>query len=160
MTPTARTEKAISKWLESSSEVPEIARSDWERGRPAILRTGVRYDAVRMPSSLVHAAVESVEPEAVARALADRLSGPVIADPVAWYYALVPRGTCETWNSPLAVVRGHGSWLGIPPADHTDPSAPGVYWAVPVTETGDLCDAEAVAELLAAGARIDGTTTP
>ncbi|MFD8965502.1 hypothetical protein ACFV0C_10935 [Streptomyces sp. NPDC059568] len=93
-------------------------------------------------------------------ALAERLGGPVIADPVAWYYALVPRGTSETWQSPLADVRGRGSWLGIPSADRTDPSTSGVYWIVPVTTTGDLCDADAVAELLAAGASVDGTAPP
>ncbi|MGW6744980.1 hypothetical protein ACWGDX_30295 [Streptomyces sp. NPDC055025] len=157
MTPTPRTEQSIARWLESSSEVPEIARSDWQSGRPAILRTGVRYDAIRMPSDLVHAAVESTEPEAVTRALADRLGGPVIADPVAWHYALVPRGT--TWTSPLAEIRGRGSWLGIPSTDRTDPSVPGVYWAVPVTTTGDLCDPDAVAELLRVGSeRLEATS--
>ncbi|MGW6739739.1 hypothetical protein ACWGDX_03150 [Streptomyces sp. NPDC055025] len=112
-----------------------------------------------MPATLVHAAVESAEPEAVARVLAARLGGLVIADPVAWYYALVPRGT--TWTSPLAEIRGRGSWLGIPSTDRTDPSGPGVYWAVPLANTAGLCDPEAVAELLADGqTRLDGTSAP
>ena len=71
---------AISGWLTSTTRHPEIAEQDWAVGRPAILRTGIIYDAVRMPMELVHAAVQSTVPNEVARALAKALDGPAPAD--------------------------------------------------------------------------------
>ncbi|MFF3749879.1 hypothetical protein ACFYYH_05355 [Streptomyces sp. NPDC002018] len=150
---THTTERAIMRWLLSSTHVPDIARADWADGRPAILRTGGAYDAVRMPRELVLAAVGRTEPDEVNAVLADVLGGPVICQPGSWYYALVPTGTCETWRSPLAVVRGSGGWLGIPRTDRTEPTAVAAYWAVPVETVGRLCSADAVADLLDAGHR-------
>ncbi len=153
----ARTETAILRWLTSSSPVPAAAHEAWQDGRPAILRTGGLYDAVKMPLALVHAAAGSSEPKAVAGVLAEVLDGPVICDPGRWYYALVPPGTCETWRIVEAVVRGPGAWLGIPRPDCTEPTSVATYWAVPATEVRKLCSAAAVAELLRVGrARLEG----
>ncbi|MGW6235316.1 hypothetical protein [Streptomyces sp. NPDC055094] len=145
----AQTESAIARWLTSSSRASEVAA--WQDGRPAILRTGGPYDAVRMPLSLVHAAAGSNAQDVVAGVLAEMLDGPVICDPGRWYYALVPPGTCETWRSAEAVVRGPGAWLGIPRPDRTTPTSVATYWAVPAAEVRKLCSAEAVAELLRVG---------
>ncbi|MFE7123897.1 hypothetical protein [Streptomyces sp. NPDC057617] len=145
---TRTTETAITRWLLSSSHIPDIARADWQDGRPAVLRTGGAYDAVRMPQELVHAAVGCTGPDQVSAALAEALDGPVICQPGSWYYALVPAGTCGTWRSPLGVVRGTGGWLGIPRTDRSEPTAVAPYWAVPVQTAGKLCSADAVAELL------------
>ncbi|MFE2600094.1 hypothetical protein ACFXCZ_27005 [Streptomyces sp. NPDC059396] len=142
---------AISRWLMSSSQVPSIARADWAYGRPALLRTGEIFDAVKMPKDLVHAAVASSDPADVSAALAEALEGPVICQPGTSYYALVPAGTCETWRSPLAVVRGKGGWLGIPREDHTGPGHVATYWTVPVSQVDGLCSPDAVADLLATG---------
>ncbi|MGW6771360.1 hypothetical protein ACWGBX_13170 [Streptomyces sp. NPDC055037] len=153
-------ESAIARWLTSSSHTPAVAHEAWRDGRPAILRTGDPYDAVRMPPTLIHAAVDSSVPDVVAGALADALEGPVICQPGVWYYALVPPGTCETWRSAEAVVRGRGGWLGIPRPDHTEPTPVTPYWAVPVEQVGMLSSAEAVAELLRVGrAQVEGTAT-
>ncbi|MFD8916258.1 hypothetical protein [Streptomyces sp. L-9-10] len=123
-----------------------------------MLRTGRAYDAVKMPLTLVHAAAGSSAPDVVAGVLAEALDGPVICHPSAWYYALVPPGTCETWRVAEAVVRGPGAWLGIPRPDRTEPTAVTPYWAVPVGQAGKLCTAEAVAELLRVGrTRFEGT---
>ncbi|WP_046495100.1 hypothetical protein [Streptomyces odonnellii] len=152
---------AIARWLMSSSQVPSIAREDWAYGRPALLRTGVAFDAVKMPRELVHAAAASSDPATVSAALAEVLGGPVICQPGTWYYALVPPGTCAAWRSPLAVVRGEGGWLGIPREDQTEPHAVATYWTVPVSQVGGLCDPDAVAELLRVGReRLDPTTRP
>ncbi|MFJ9034872.1 hypothetical protein ACIRQP_41980 [Streptomyces sp. NPDC102274] len=107
-TPTA-IEGAIAQWLTLSSAHPAVAHEAWQDGRPAMLRTGGPYDAVRMPLTLVHAAADSSAPGVVASVLAEVLDGPVVCHPGAWYYALVPAGTCETWRSVEAVIRGPGS---------------------------------------------------
>lgn len=145
----AQTEAAISQWLVSCLREPAVALRDWSGGRHAILRTGVRYDAVKMPEQLVHAAVGSPAEATVADALATRLRGPVIRDPGGVYYALVPPQTTETWLSPSAVVLGRGAWLGVPRPDRTEP--PGLHWSVPVTDTRRVCDAGVVAEFLRVG---------
>ncbi|MFF2522213.1 hypothetical protein [Streptomyces liangshanensis] len=151
------TQKALARWLMSTIRTPDVAWQDWLNGRPAVLRTGVHFDAVRMPMELVHAAFSSTQPEIVSGGLAEVLDGPVIADPAAYYYALVPAGTAETWRSVLGVVRGRGGWLVVPRLDRTDPGGP--YWAVPPVKVGKLCGAVDVAELLRVGqARLDGTT--
>ncbi|MFF1957946.1 hypothetical protein ACFVWX_13270, partial [Streptomyces sp. NPDC058220] len=98
----AQTDAVISRWLLSSLDTPSVARLDWELGRPAVLRTGVVFDAVKMSPELVHAAVESTRPDLVGGALARTLDGPVICHPSAQYYALVAAQTTETWRSPLA----------------------------------------------------------
>ncbi|MER8067129.1 hypothetical protein ABTZ59_02265 [Streptomyces sp. NPDC094034] len=153
-------ESAISRWLTSSSPHPAVVREVWQDGRPAMLRTGNPYDAVKMPLPLVHAAADSSAPDVVAAVLAEALDGPVICHPRHWYYALVPAGTCGTWRGAEAVVRGPGGWLGIPRPDRTEPTPVTPYWAVPVKRPGKLCAAEAVAELLRAGrARLEGTAT-
>ncbi|RYJ26494.1 hypothetical protein CU044_3787 [Streptomyces sp. L-9-10] len=155
----AQTE-SIARWLTSSSPHPAVAREAWHAARPAMLRTGVPYDAVRMPLALVHAAAESSAPDVVAGVLAEVLDGPVICHPRHWYYALVPPGTCETWRSAEAVVRGRGGWLGIPRPDSTEPTPATPYWAVPVEQAGKLCSAAAVAKLLRVGRnRLEGVAS-
>ncbi|MFE2848754.1 hypothetical protein ACFXKS_35575 [Streptomyces scopuliridis] len=147
----AQTASAIDQWLTSSSPHPAVVHEAWQSGRPAMLRTGRAYDAVKMPLTLVHAAAGSSAPDVVASVLAEALDGPVICHPNAWYYALVPRGTCETWRAAEAVVRGPGAWLGIPRPDRTDPTPVTPYWAVPLEDVGKLCAPDAVAELLRVG---------
>ncbi|WP_030752878.1 hypothetical protein [Streptomyces sp. NRRL F-5135] len=93
---TAHLADPISRWLADVLSEPDTAWEDWDQGRPAILRTGVRFDAVRMHPDLVHAAVGHTSPEAVAAVLAVALTGPVICHPGVWYYALVPAQTSET----------------------------------------------------------------
>jgi hypothetical protein len=152
MTHTApATGTAISRWLMSTTRHREIAEEDWAAGRPAILRTGVLYDAVRMPQELVHAAVGSTVPGVVSGGLAEVIDGPVVCHPGQWFYALVPLGTCEVWRSAVAVARGRGGWLGIPGVDRTVPTSVAPYWAVPVEQIGGLCPSAAVTELLRVG---------
>ncbi|MFJ5227854.1 hypothetical protein [Streptomyces sp. NPDC088400] len=145
-----RTE-AVSRWLTSTTRHPDIAEKDWAAGRPAILRTGILYDTVRMPQELVHAAVGSTVPDSVSVALAEALDGPVVCHPGQWYYALVSPGTCEVWRSPVAAARGRGGWLAIPRVDRTEPAPVDPYWAVPVERIDRLCTPAAVSELLRVG---------
>lgn len=151
--PATRTDAStdVSRWLTSTTRHPEIAEQDWAAGRPAILRTGIIYDAIRMPQELVHAAVWSTVPNVVSGALAEVLDGPVVCHPGQWYYALVPPGTCEVWRSGVPVARGRGGWLGIPRVDRTEPAPVDPYWAAPVKRIDRLCLPSDVNELLSVG---------
>ncbi|MYV56492.1 hypothetical protein [Streptomyces sp. SID3212] len=144
-----RSEPAVTEWLLSSQDHPRIPLGDWSVGRPALLRGGRAFDAVRMRAELVHAAIGCTAPADVAAALAELLDGPVIADPGSWYYGLVPPRTTETWRSSLAVVLGSGSWIVVPVLTKEGPAGP--YWAVPPAQYGTLCDPQDLAELLRVG---------
>jgi hypothetical protein len=158
MTPTTETQEAIGRWLASSLREPDHAYHEWADGHVAILRTGRRFDAVRMPQELVHAAAGSMVPDVVNGALAEVLDGPVVCEPGRWYFALVPPGTCEVWRSGVSVVRGRGGWLGVPGVDRIVPTPVAPYWAVPVEQIGGLCPPAAVTELLRVGReRCEGT---
>ncbi|MGW2513631.1 hypothetical protein ACWC0A_30405 [Streptomyces scopuliridis] len=140
---------AISRWLASSIKEPVWAYEDWGRGRPAVLRCGIRFDAIRMPAPLMHAALGTTVPEDVPAALADALTGPVIADHAQWFYALVPVGTCERWREAHSVGRGIGAWLGVPRLDQLGPD--GVHWAQPIRRPGRLSEPNDVAALVRKG---------
>lgn len=116
-----------------------------------MLRAGGTFDAVRIPQELVHAAVHSTVEVVVNGALADILDGPVIRDPAKWYYALVPPGTAGAWRSRWGTVLGSGAWVAVPQVDRVE--GPGVHWAVPVEEVGQLCSAHRVATLLEHGGK-------
>ncbi|MFI5754301.1 hypothetical protein [Streptomyces sp. NPDC051569] len=139
----------LARWLVSAQEAPSVALRDWDLGRHALLRTGTAFDAVRMPEGLVHAAVGGGQPREVADALTLALLGPVICDPGACYYALVPRATAQTWRSPLAVVRSTGCWLTVPRTDRNELS--GIHWSVPPRTVGQLCAPADVDRLLRIG---------
>jgi hypothetical protein len=155
---TAETQVAVGRWLASSLREPEQAYQEWEHGRVAILRSGIRFDAVRMSEELVHAAAGSTVPGVVSGALAEVLDGPVVCHPGQWFYALVPPGTCEVWRSGVSVARGRGGWVGVPGVDRTVPSPVVPYWSVPVEQVGGLCPPAAVSGLLRVGReRCEGT---
>ncbi|MFE3736806.1 hypothetical protein [Streptomyces sp. NPDC059134] len=145
-----RSEAAIAGWLLKAAADPEIAKADWEEGRPAMLPLGGCFDAVKMQPDLVHAATANTAPVQVCDALARLVDGPMVCHPGTWFYALVPAGTTETWKSPDATVLGRGAWLGVPRLDSTRPASLLPYWAVPPKEVRQLCTPE-VADLLRAG---------
>ncbi|WP_244317934.1 hypothetical protein [Streptomyces chryseus] len=125
------------------------AQMEWSNQRVAMLPLGSRFDAVRMPVEIVHAAAASSDWQTVSGFLAETLNGPVIHDPYAWYYALVPPRTTVTWTSPFSRCVGRGAWLGVPRTDRLTPRGP--YWAVPMERAGDLCSPAAVAALVQLG---------
>ncbi|MER5771471.1 hypothetical protein [Streptomyces sp. NPDC001985] len=116
-----------------------------------MLPTGRRFDAVRMPGDIVHAAVGAVDHAPVSAGLTQALAGPVICD-TRWYYALVPPQTAETWTCPLAACLTTGAWVTVPRPDRSaEDTGAGLHWCVPMTRPGRLCDPEAVAALLQDG---------
>ncbi|MFI1017907.1 hypothetical protein [Streptomyces sp. NPDC020965] len=155
------TDSAIGRWLAESLAAPHEAWQDWQVDRFTMLPTGRRFDAVRMPGELVHAAIGDSGHVVVAGVLSAALSGPVVRDP-RWYYALVPPRTTETWTCGLTRCLGRGAWLVVPRTDQTHHT--GLHWCVPMTHPGRLCDPTTVAALISLGhQRIQNTrqgTTP
>ncbi|MBT2401144.1 hypothetical protein [Streptomyces sp. ISL-100] len=144
------TPTTVSGWLAHAHELPLTAETEWSDHNVAVLPLGNRFDAVRLPTEIVHAAAASDEQQKITGFLAEVIRGPVVHDPYAWYYALVPPQTTETWRAPFATCLGRGSWLGVPRADRITPVG-GPYWAVPMERAGDLCSPATVAHVVALG---------
>lgn len=147
-----RAARAVTEWLASAHDVPAQARREFDVG-VALVPTGTRFDAIRLPADVVHAAARSEDPDAVAVFLARILEdGAVIHDAYGvgvWYYALVPPGTYADWRVPGAECLRPGTWLGVPRPDLT--ARPGPHWTLPPGAVGSVCSARAVADLVALG---------
>ncbi|MFI1887386.1 hypothetical protein [Streptomyces jumonjinensis] len=135
-------------WLAEALDDPADALAAWDDGSHAILPAGWRFDTVRIPAELVHAAADSAIHSTLAEHLAD-FGGPVICDPARWYYALVPPQTSETWASGLAHCLSRGAWLGVPRTDLSEHAH--LHWCVPMEYPARLCDPGAVAALIERG---------
>ncbi|GGP77402.1 hypothetical protein GCM10010278_64810 [Streptomyces melanogenes] len=144
--------RAITDWLASAHHIPAQARREFDVGI-ALFPTGEKFDAIRLPAEVVHAAASSEDPDIIATFLAEALkAGAVIHDAYGvgvWYYALVPPGTYADWRTPGAECLRPGTWLGVPRLDLT--TRPGPHWALPPRAIGSVCTAHAVADLVASG---------
>ena len=145
--------QAIREWL--ASGLPAGTKPD--RTAPAgvtMLPLGEVITAVRMSARLVHAAVGTEDPKALATRMAEMLCGPVIHDAAGTgrpYYALTPHRERE-WPLPGdAAYRSTGTWLGFPDLDRRGPH--GVHWVVAPRYRGDLCRIEYVGEFILQGIR-------
>ncbi|MFI1104996.1 hypothetical protein [Streptomyces melanogenes] len=150
---TDRTTRAVTDWLASAHPVPAQARREFDVGI-ALVPTGGKVDAIRLPAPIVHAAAGSESPDAVAAFLAAALpgGGAVIHDAYGvgvWYYALVPPGTYTAWQATGAECLRPGTWLGVPRLDLT--ARPGPHWTLPPRAVGTLCTAQAVSDLITLG---------
>lgn len=147
-----QTSRALTDWLASAHHVPAQARREFDVGI-ALVPTGEKFDAIRLPAPVVHAAAGSEDPDAVAAYLAQALAdGAVIHDAYGigvWYYALVPPGTYANWQAPGVECLRPGTWLGVPRPDLI--ARPGPYWALPPHTAGSVCAAQAVADLVTLG---------
>ncbi|PKV83399.1 hypothetical protein [Streptomyces sp. TLI_146] len=98
----SRASKAITDWLASAHRLPSQARREFDVGI-VLLPTGEKFDAIRLPAEVVHAAAGGDAPEAVGAFLAETLeNGAVIHDAYGvgvCYYALVPPGTGDNWRT-------------------------------------------------------------
>ncbi|MEO3976279.1 hypothetical protein [Streptomyces sp. CAU 1734] len=150
---TTTTAYAIEEWLAGSRNNPSEPLNDWTQRSYTVLPMGVRFDAVRIPSDLVHAAVDTaddgVDHTVVADALRLAVAGPVLADHTRWYYALVPPQSTDKWPCGLARCLGRGAWIVTPRATITDHI--GVHWCVPMDHPGALCDPARVVALIERG---------
>ncbi|WP_239072119.1 hypothetical protein [Streptomyces bauhiniae] len=137
---------AVRDWLAGAHAYPGQVRREWARCGLALLPLGFRFDAVRIPGDLVHAAVGSL-------AAGDALDGPVIHDVRtlgATYWALVPHQ--DDWTGdPDTPLLSHGTYLGVPDLTVTGP--PGSFWVTTPRRRHHLCRAEEVLALIACGRR-------
>ncbi|MCF3122910.1 hypothetical protein IPZ68_24845 [Streptomyces arenae] len=137
-------------------DAPEQARREWSDTGVALLPLGRHFDAVRLSDALVHAAVGSTAPEAVAACLEKALRGPVIHDSRTMggtYYALMRPIGRKRWRYQDIVPRlGAHSYLGVPTLTRTKPS--GTHWVVLPKFEGDLCEPSAVEGLVTAGSAV------
>ncbi|GGO54274.1 hypothetical protein [Streptomyces lasiicapitis] len=138
---------AIADWFARAHPVPRQAMSEWANHGIALLPLGERFDAIRVPGRLVHAAVGTTRAEVVEQALADWLHGPVICDTrtgSGCYYALVAPDAA--WEGPGDRLRT-GTYLAVPRIGKQ--VSPVTYWAVPPQRRGQLCDPAHLHALLA-----------
>lgn len=139
----------VSDWLASAHPTPDVAHHEWRLSGIALIPTGRVFDAVRLPSAVVHGAVGSAVPELVRTRLGDLAGGAVIHDayePGRWYYALARPGERA---APEAYRLEEGTWLGIPAPHRT--ARPGAYWTRPPRHREDFCSPHGLAELLRVG---------
>lgn len=150
-------------WLASAHPSPIQAQREWSSiASVALIPLGERFDAVRIPETLVHAVTGSDTHSVVDSRLAEYLNGgPVIRDPHSHrYYALVPPGAMSEWQSPAAACLGQGTYLGVPHTDRTSPDQTwGTYWSVPMARAGTLCSEADVLRLVIAGQRLTDEAT-
>ncbi|MFF4361021.1 hypothetical protein [Streptomyces sp. NPDC001604] len=147
--------EVVKHWLATAHPTPQRAYAEWTDQGVALIPLGRRFNAIRIPGPLIHAATGSDQPDHLAQTMQDRLDGPVIHDHLttgATYYALVPYGPGIPWlganDTPLL---GHGVYLGVPALERTAP--PGTYWITPPRHRNDLCAHDAVFDLVLEGRR-------
>jgi hypothetical protein len=116
-----------------------------------MLPLGARFDAVRIPASIMIAGVGSEEELQISGFLAETIAGPILCDPGIWYYALVPAGTAEMWISQRVSCLGAGHWLAVPAVNQG--TGPGPHWSVPMERAGALCRMRPLEEFTAAAGR-------
>lgn len=147
--------EVIRHWLATAHPTPSRAYTEWTEQGVALLPLGRRFNAIRIPGALVHAATGSDTPDRVAQAVSDALDGPVIHDQLTagpTYYALVPYAPGISWlganDTPLL---GPDTYLGVPALNRTAP--PGTYWVLPPRHRNHLCRHDAVFDLILTGRR-------
>ncbi|MFJ2178874.1 DUF6415 family natural product biosynthesis protein [Streptomyces sp. NPDC087851] len=141
----------MAQWLLATVPSTAPVQEEWSEGRPGLLRLGVEFDAVKLMPDLTLAAAGSSDPIEVSRALTRTLGGPVICDHGLCYCALVPVGTAAVWTNEHAQALGTGTWITVPPLDHTQSTDGRLYWAVPPARPEQTCDPDTVATFVQAG---------
>ncbi|MFJ3960024.1 hypothetical protein [Streptomyces sp. NPDC090036] len=152
--------KKTADWYACCLADPAAAHAAWREHGVAVLPLGARFEAVRIPDALAHAAVESSADRVVDLALTLALEGPVIRDARGRNrYALVEPGTGEDWQPRSAVeCLGDGTHLGVPDIGR-DRVGPGrtLYWASAPGPGAYFCRVAAVRLLVRVGrARLAG----
>ncbi|MEU4998178.1 hypothetical protein [Streptomyces sp. NPDC021622] len=145
---TQQTERAA-EWLARAQQEPGHAWHEWAETGVALLPLGRRFVAPRLAEALVHAAVGTRAPGAVATCLEELLDGPVIYDDRTMggtYYPLMGLLRGQVWkHQAVAPLLAEGTYLGVPRIGR---KPPGTQWAVPPRRAGDLCEPAAVDALI------------
>lgn len=135
-------------WLAAAHPDPSSVRRLWLEDARAMLPVGVRWDAIKVPASILRQ-LAGDDPGQVRSLLTETgAAGPTVVDPGRSYYLLVPRGTAAAWRVHGTECLGVACYLSTPAPSCTTP--PGAHWLTPPDGTGVLCDPAAVRELVAA----------
>ncbi|MET8749552.1 hypothetical protein ABZW32_05635 [Streptomyces sp. NPDC004667] len=142
------------RWLAGSNPQPQQAEAEWQEHGLALLRLG-RFEAVRIPDDIVHAATESSVSGVADLAVAWALEGAVIHDARGRnHYALVEPGTSERWRIRAGVeCLGPGTHLGVPDTTlvRATPHRP-IHWAALPPSGAYFCRTAAIRLLVRVGA--------
>lgn len=144
---------AAARWLADAHREPQEPLWEWSRQDVALLPAGPQWDAVKVPSLLIHRVAGTEAPRQVYEALSGlALSGPIFVDPYQGiYYMLVPSGTAISWNVPDVDCIGNPSsqhYLGVPHPSRL--SRPGLHWIVPPDGSGQLVNPDTLQTVLMA----------
>ncbi|WP_345597977.1 hypothetical protein [Streptomyces marokkonensis] len=114
----------------------------------ALLRCGGIFTAVRVPLTLVEAAVHTNDPRKICAYLDDALlGGAVFTDETSSHaYFLVPPTTWNRWKVPDSECLVAGSFLGVP-RPQPGPEHPS-RWLLDMGGPSDLCRPDAVKQLV------------
>ncbi|MBT2468508.1 hypothetical protein J7E97_11615 [Streptomyces sp. ISL-66] len=142
------------RWLAASNPEPNQAENEWQDHGLALLRLG-RFEVVRIPDAIVHAAMGSAEDAVVDFALTWAVEGAVIHDSRGRnHYALVAPGTKDRWRIRAGVeCLGPGTHLGVPGPSlvRATPHRP-IYWAALPASGSYFCRTAVVQLLVRVGA--------
>ncbi|MBX9395679.1 hypothetical protein K4749_19270 [Streptomyces sp. TRM72054] len=145
---------AVQHWLLCAAQNRDTARLEWRERGFTLLRCGGLFTAIRIPAAVVCAAAGTEDREEVGEFLETALhGGPVFVDQTAaWFYALVPASTAQTWQKPQTECFGQDTYLGVPhPSIDRRHARARSYWAVPMDGPGNLCSPGAVSQLVEVG---------
>lgn len=121
-------------WLLSALPTDEDRHHAWEQwngGRPALIPTGVTFDALVLPTMLGRAVLDRLGRE-------DDVTAPVLYG-IPRHMFLVPVGTAQTWDEPgTARTLGEGAWLAAPQPGSARGAGP--VWTVEPDGSGRLHD--------------------
>ncbi|MEV6740454.1 DUF6415 family natural product biosynthesis protein [Streptomyces sp. NPDC051104] len=148
--------EAVAEWLSSAAlQDAETARREWESDGMTVLQCGSLFTAIRVPLDVVEAAAgEFTLPNELDAYLADALLGaPVIrCTHGRRLYVLCDPSTVKDWRVPGTECLGKGYELGVPRPDLIGyPGRTSSYWAVPISQPGNLGSGAAVSQLVLHG---------
>ncbi|NUQ95318.1 MAG: hypothetical protein HOY79_01710 [Streptomyces sp.] len=136
----------IAEWLARAADDPQQARREWAKQGVTLLRCGQRFDVVRIPAALMHAAMGETF---TADELHFALGGPVLhntAEGPYWVFIYGHAGLVWDEGEDTPAL-GKNHYLGVPSLTRTQP--PGPHWVVPPRYDGDVCRPETVRRFIA-----------
>lgn len=144
----------VRTWLLQAAPGEMRARREWANHGVTLLKCGVLFRALRMPSGLVQAALGTTDQVEIDERLVQALlGGPVVRDMTnQTYSALLPATAGPTPSLKQAGTAFLGDdFIGLPDPSLTRAGDGPRYWSVPMNECLDLCSVPAVAQLVEVG---------
>ncbi|MFJ2739057.1 hypothetical protein ACIO3O_05270 [Streptomyces sp. NPDC087440] len=138
----------VTAWLARTHADPHVVEEEWRALGRALLPLGIRFDAVRIPTTIIHTALGTDSRAEVGPFLSQLLDGGPVVQDSDTMYALVSPGQAGKWAAPTGSYRGRG-WLTVPCPDQL--AGPGLHWLTEMSRPGRLCDLSEVQRLVVRG---------